>query len=87
MNDKLQLFRKKGKIVCIKCGWIAVDIPTTWHVKSAKIVGTSTQYINNEPVSYYDIAINGLVLLHIYRTNLSNSDSVTQPYFCEYFPL
>ena len=86
MNDKLQLFRKKGKIICIKCGWIAVDIPTTWRVKSVEIRGTSTHYINNEPVSYYDIAINGLVLLHIYRANLGNKVGV-KPYFYEYLPL
>ena len=85
--DKLQTFRNyEGNIICIKIGWIAVDIPAENRVVKAEIRGTSTRYVNDKPVSYYDIALNGRCVLHIFRYEYEDK-SMPEPYFVEKYPL
>jgi hypothetical protein len=64
--DGLQVFKNKTKnIICLKFGWIAVDIPEWWNITEAKPRGISTRGY----LSYYDIELNGETILHIYRCN------------------
>ena len=69
MTEAVQTFRKNGHIVCIKCGLVAVNIPSIMKARKAERVGFSTRYFGETPVSYHDIAIDGRVILHIIRKN------------------
>lgn len=53
MDVNVQYFRKNGYIICVKVGWLAVDIPSHWKVKKAEYRGFSSC----EKGSYYDIRI------------------------------
>lgn len=76
-----QALKKRGIIRCVRLGYIIVDIPTRWKIKEAEVRGFSTHKQN----SYYDIALNGKVLLHIFRWNLGNISQ--EPFFFEEYPL
>lgn len=83
----VQVFKKRGFVRCVKCGWIAVDIPAVMKVTEASQVGISTRYVNEVPLSYYDIALNGRVKLHILRSTLGvPPQGELQPYFWEEYP-
>lgn len=84
-NDYLQTFRdESGLIICVKYGFIAVDIPVTKEVKEAKIVGISSQ----GNISYYDIELDGEISLHIFRMapNYVMASNI-KPYYFEKYPL
>jgi len=83
-NDYLQTFREEnGLIICIKYGFIAVDIPIHKEVKKAEVVGVSSQ----GDISYYDIALDGKVSLHIFRMAWHNvMASEIKPYYFEDYP-
>lgn len=76
-----QTMKKGGIIQCVRMGYIIVDIPKEWKIKDAEVRGFSTHKQN----SYYDIALNGNVLLHIFRWNLGNTTQ--EPFFFEEYPL
>lgn len=76
-----QTMKKHGYIRCIRIGYIIVDIPKEWKVKEAEVRGHSMR--NGR--SYYDIALNGQVLLHIYRCSFGKG--MLTPYFFEEYPL
>lgn len=82
MDVKVQCFRKNGYIVCIKVGYIAVDIPRHWKVKKAECRGFSSQGDS----SYYDIALNDMNYLHIFRDSLPLALPF-KPYFFNQYPL
>lgn len=84
-NDYLQTFREEsGLVICVKMGYIAVDIPIQDEVKEVKIVGTSSK---NE-VSYYDVELDGEVRLHIFRwASRHIFISEVEPYYFEKYPL
>lgn len=71
--NRLEVFKSNGVIVCVKMGWIAVDIPVEWQITEAECRGTSTFYQEHQPLSYYDIALNGRVVLHMFRQLLGTS--------------
>jgi len=85
--DGLQIFRNsEGYIICVKFGWVAVDIPAWNCVTDAECRGTSSF----GEFSYYDIALNGEVVLHIYRSNHTHGGLMPgdfRPYFFEKYPL
>lgn len=39
---ELQVFRRRNKVVCVKAGWIAVDIPYEWKIHQVELRGIST---------------------------------------------
>jgi len=84
----LQVFRnEKGIIICIKCGWIAVDVPEQLGILEAELRGTSTKTLYGIQCSYYDIALDGNCLLHIHRRTYSGMTFGNfTPYFTERYP-
>ena len=76
-----QTMKKRGYIRCVRIGYIIVDIPKEWKIKEAEVRGHSLR--NGR--SYYDIALNGQVLLHIYRCGFGKS--MLTPFFFEEYPL
>ena len=84
----LQVFRnEKGIIVCIKCGWIAVDVPEQFGIMEAELRGTSTKTFYGNSSSYYDIALDGNRLLHIHRKTYKEMYSGNFiPFFTEKYP-
>lgn len=87
MTEAVQTFRKNGHIVCIKCGWAAVDIPSIMKARKAERVGFSTRYFGETPISYHDIAIDGRVRLHIIRKYFNGDLPVGVPvFFWEDYP-
>ena len=82
MDVNVQCFRKNGYIVCVKVGYIAVDIPRHWKVREVEYVGFS----NHERSVYYDIALNGNVCLHIYKNSIPFTDDF-KPFFFDKYPL
>ncbi len=85
---ELQTFKnEEGIIICVKCGWIAVDIPAMMNITDAEYRGTSTRYLKDNPFSYYDIALNGICILHILRCSLDTiSGCNIQPFFFDKYP-
>lgn len=84
-NDRLQTFRgESGFIICVKYGFIAVDISINKEVKNAKIVGISSR----GNISYYDIELDGEMSLHIFRMapNYVMASDI-EPYYFEKYPL
>ena len=89
-NDmELQTFKnEKGVIICVKCGWIAVDIPAEMNITEAEYRGTRTRYLEGNPFSYYDVALNGRCLLHVLRCSFDATTLCNlNPYFLEEYPL
>ena len=88
-NMKLQTFKnEEGIIICVKCGRIAVDIPAVMKITDAEYRGTSTRYLEGNPFSYYDIALNGKCILHVLRFSLGTiSGCDIQPFFFDKYPL
>lgn len=86
---ELQAFKNEESIIiCVKCGWIAVDIPAEMNITEAEIRGTSTRYLEGNPFSYYDIALNGRCILHILRRSFETiSGCEIQPFFFDEYPL
>jgi len=80
---KIQCFRRKGVVICVKVGFIAVDIPFELNVKDVEYRGTSTRGSH----SYYDIAMDGRCLLHILRASLNGKMTYPPAYFFEEYPL
>ena len=76
-----QTMKKRGYIRCVRIGYIIVDIPKEWKIKEAEVGGHSLR--NGR--SYYDIALNGRVLLHIYRCSFGKG--MLTPFFFEEYPL
>lgn len=76
-----QALKKRGIVQCVRLGYIIVDIPKEWKIKDAVVKGFSAHKQN----SYYDIALNGNVLLHIFRWNLRHTTQ--EPFFFEEYPL
>lgn len=87
-TKKLQVFRNDdGIIVCIKCGWIAVDVPEKLGIMEAEVRGTSHKSFNGIPFSFYDIALDGDCLLHVFRMAYSETMPYgLTPYFTEKYP-
>ena len=88
-NDmELQTFKnEEGVIICVKCGWIAVDVPVIMNITEAEIRGTSTRYLEEEPFSYYDIALNGRCILHALRRSFGTISGYNiQPFFFDEYP-
>ena len=85
---ELQTFiNKEGIIICVKCGWIAVDISAEMNITDAEYRGTSTRYIEDNPFSYYDIALNGICSLHVLRRSLDTiSGCNILPFFFDEYP-
>ena len=83
MDVNVQYFRKNGYIICVKVGWIAVDIPRHWKIKKAECVGFSSQSRS----SYYDIALNGVVCLHILAADYTDSSKFSSLFYLEQYPL
>ena len=81
MDVNVQCFRKNGIIICVKLGWIAVDIPRHWKIRKAEYIGFSSQYSS----SYYDILLNGTYHLHVFRDSLPLAMPF-KPYFFEQYP-
>lgn len=86
---ELQTFKnEEGIIICVKCGWIAVDIPTEMNITEVEYRGTSTRYIEGNAFSYYDIALNSRRILHILRRSFGTiSGYDIQPFFFDEYPL
>ena len=84
----LQTFKnEEGIIICVKCGWIAVDIPAEMKITEAECMGTSTRYLECNLFSYYDIALNGRCILHIFRRSFGTvSGFDIQPFFFDEYP-
>ena len=85
---KLQTFKnEEGIIICVKCGWIAVDIPAELKITEAEYRGTSTRYMEDNAFSYHDIALNGRCILHILRRSFGTiSGCYIQPFFFDEYP-
>ena len=85
---ELQTFRnEKGIIICVKHGWIAVDIPAEMKITEAEVRGTSTRNLTCGTFSYYDIALNGRCVLHVMRCSFGtiNGGEIC-PYFFDEYP-
>ena len=85
---ELQTFKNEESIIiCVKCGWIAVDIPAEMNITDAEYRGTSTRYLKDNPFSYYDIALNGKCILHVLRRSFGTiSGCDIQPFFFDKYP-
>ena len=86
---ELQTFRnKEGIIICVKCGWIAVDIPAEMNITEVGYRGTSTRNLTCGTFSYYDIALNGRCVLHVMRCPFGtiNGGEIC-PFFFDEYPL
>ena len=85
---ELQTFKnKEGIIICVKCGWIAVDISDEMNITDAEYRGTSTRYLKDNPFSYYDIALNGKCILHVLRRTFGTiSGCDFKPFFFDKYP-
>ena len=85
---ELQTFKNEGGIIiCVKCGWIAVDIPAVMNITDAEYRGMSTRYLEGNPFSYYDIALNGKCILHVLRRSFGTiSGCNILPFFFDEYP-
>lgn len=64
---ELQVFRRRNKVVCVKAGWIAVDIPYEWKIHQVELRGISTASEDQGGGCYWDIALDGMCILHIMK--------------------
>lgn len=78
---EIQVFRRRGIIICVKVGWIAVDIPYQLKIRKAEVRGIGNHSYGNS--CYYDIALNGLCFLHILKCS---RDLNCQPFFFDVYP-
>ena len=85
---ELQTFKNEnGIIICVKCGLIAVDIPAEMNITQAEIIGKSLRGLEGNQSSYYDIALNGRCILHIFRRSWGTiSGYEVQPFFFDEYP-
>ena len=88
MIEGLQTFRNEdGFIICVKMGWIAVDVWADAKFTTAECVGYSTNHDSGKPLSYYDIALNGEVKLHILHWTFGESlPAAFMPYYIDIYP-
>ena len=82
----LQTYKKRGLIRMIKCGHIAVDIPKILKAKKAELRGFSSKTIDGSTSSFWDIAINDLCVLHIFRSYHGDGKTFPPYYFWDVYP-